>query len=191
MTTTNRIWCDLETTGLDETAPGAAILEIALVAVDNRLNEVAHWHTALRVSPRTLSEVQLNPRLLELHSNSGLWGVLQQDAQQMRKPEYGGLPLAQEAEAIALQFMQAYAPPNLTPIGGANSGFDLRWLRRCMPHLAERFHYRPYDTNAFFLTEEWLLGGASAKVNAAHRALDDCRASIETVRRFFGAGRAA
>ncbi len=83
------------------------------------------------------------------------------------------------------------APSDMDPfteeaLRAANPAFDLSWIRKHMPPLASRFHYRPFDTNAFHMASAWLAGTPMAKTGARHRALDDCRQSIGVVRSFFG-----
>lgn len=198
MTSPNWIWLDLETSCLDERESHAFILEIALVAVDARLNEVAHWTSPVKFPRGDLVDVLRTGGTLELHSNSGLFGELQgSDGRADLVFEAGGFPTLEQAEAVAIQFMQAYAPPTFYPDGrvregsplcGSNVGkFDWPWLRLKMPKLAAMFHYRAYDTNAFFMSEQRFGGGPSVKSETRHRALVDCRQSIETVREFFGA----
>lgn len=182
----NFIWLDLETTGLDPRGPNAEILELGLVAVSPRLEVVGHWHSAIRPSPAALAHVQQDARLLRMHSDSGLWGVLLQDAQTMRNTEHGGLPILSAAVAVALQFVQHFAPGATSPLCGANPSFDRSWLRALAPALADAFHYRHYDTNFCFLSEHWLAGTPSVKGEVRHRALADCMQSINTVRRFYG-----
>jgi oligoribonuclease (3'-5' exoribonuclease) len=181
----NFIWCDLETNGLDPLKPDALILEIALVAVAIGLNEVAHWHSPIIPSVGNWFST-LPPELVEMHSNSGLLGELRGPRSVLRF-EAGGLPTLAQAEEVAMQFMQAYGgEPKFTYIAGANPAFDLSWIRKHMPHLATRFSYRPFDSNAFHMASAWLSGAPMAKTGVRHRALDDCRQSIGVVRSFFG-----
>lgn len=196
----NWIWVDLETTCLDERHPDAAILEIGLVAVDARLNEVAHWSSPIKFHHGDLAACLTRNGTFEMHQNSGLYGELIGERSHLLF-EAGGLPTLAEAEAVACQFVQTFAPPVFlprrdgtgeymaagSPICGANVGkFDAIWLRAKMPKLAAMFHYRCFDTNAFFMSEQRFGGGPSTKGEVRHRSLDDCRQSIDTVRRFFG-----
>lgn len=191
----NWVWIDLETTCLDERSPDAAILEIGLVAVDARLNEVAHWASPVKFFHGDLTDCLRRGGTLELHSNSGLYGELHSSPRIHIDFQAGGLPTLAEAEAVAMQFVQAYAPPVLrtdgsvelgSPLCGANVGsFDRAWLRQHMPKLAAMFHYRAYDSNFCFMSEQRFGGWPSVKAETRHRALDDCRQSINTVRKFF------
>lgn len=180
----NLVFIDLETTGLDHDAPGAEILEIALVAVDARtLTEVAHWHTPVKARCHT---GEWHPRVVEMHQDSGLLAELRGPRSHLRH-EAGGLPTLAEAEAVALQFMAAYAggvDGVPSPMCGANVGsFDRQWVRRFMPKLDQAFHYRCLDSNAQFLVGSFVFGLSTSKDHTEHRALSDARASVDTLRK--------
>lgn len=180
----NFVWLDLETNGLDPLRADALILEIALVAVGPDLNEVAHWHAPV-IPTRGDWFSTLPPELVEMHSNSGLLGELR-GARALTRFEAGGLPTCAQAEQVALQFVQQFAGGGQCTIAGANPAFDLNWIRAHMPRLASQIHYRTFDTNAFHMAQAWMTGQSMVKTAVRHRSLDDCRASIDVVRRFFG-----
>lgn len=182
---------DTESTGLDERAPGAQLLEIALVAVDRRLQEVAHWHSPIKVHRGDFPNC-LDPYVLEMHSNSGLMAELR-GGRGYTTFEAGGLPTEAEAEAVALQFVAAYgaAPdsrgrPAAIMVGANIGAFDRQWLKARTPRLNAAFHYRSVDSNFTFLSEQFLLGGPTEKGETRHRALDDARQCLGTLRRYFG-----
>ncbi len=190
------IWIDLETPDLDPEA--GQPLEIGLIAVDAQLNEVAHWGSAIKPFHGDLVGLLDRCGTLEMHQASGLLAELT-GARSLLRFEAGGLPTLAEAEAVACQFVEAFAPPVFaprrdgkgqymvasSPMCGANVGFDRAWLKRHMPKLAAMFHYRNYDTNFSFMSEQRFGGGPSEKTEVRHRALDDCWQSIAGVRKFF------
>lgn len=185
------IFLDLETTGLDATA--GDILEIGLVAVDRRLQEVAHWASPVKPSRGdSLAPPRMVDRVREMHAGNGLLGELVSERVHLRF-DAGGLPTCAEAEAVACRFVRQFGPPpdaSSRPTAimcGANIGsFDRQWLKVHMPALEAMFHYRSVDTNFTFLSEQFLTGGPTLKGETRHRALDDCRQAIASVRRFFG-----
>lgn len=190
------VFVDLETGGPDplhgEHDPKGQILEIALVAVDNRLNEVAHWTSPIK--PLGVDwRVIMPPRVIQMHDGSGLTREINKrthplDAKPFDGTPQGGLPTEAEAEAVCIQFMQAYAPGRTSPMCGANVGaFDRRWLKARMAGLEACFTHRCLDSNFCFLADQFFGGQASVKGETRHRALDDARQAIQTVRRFFGA----
>ncbi len=182
----NLIFIDLETNVLDQNAPGAELLELALVAIDARtLQEIAHYTTPLNARCHT---GEWDPDVVEMHSNSGLLQELR-GPRALLKTEAGGLPHVHQAEAVALQFMAQYAPVDdrgrgTSPMCGANVGpFDRQWVRKFMPKLDLAFHYRCLDTNDAFLIEQHVFGLVSEKDVCAHRALSDARQSVDTLRK--------
>lgn len=182
----NLVFIDVEaagpgkTGGLDPHTLGAEILELALVAVDARtLTEIGHWSTVLNAKAHW---TEWDPYVQDLHTNSGLLKELK-DGRQHLLHAAGGHPYVHEAEEIALQFMAQFAPDQSSPMCGANVGsYDRRWLRKFMPKLEAAFHYRCLDTNGFFLVDQLVFGLVTQKTVAAHRALADCRQSIDTLR---------
>lgn len=177
---THLIFIDIETTGLDPNAPGVEILELALVAVEPRtLAEVARWSTPIR-SRCHIGEWP--PRVVEMHTDNGLLQELRGERAVLAF-DSGGLPHLHQAEAVALQFMAQFAPDQSSPMCGANVGsFDRQWLRKFMPKLDAAFHYRCLDTNFAFLVESYVFGRAQQKPVCNHRALDDARQSVQTLR---------
>jgi oligoribonuclease (3'-5' exoribonuclease) len=185
------IFLDLETGGPDPLYggldPKGQILEIALVAVDNRLNEVAHWTSVIRPSCVDW-RIIMPPRVIEMNDGSGLTRDIQRHEPHAVPFAQGGLPTEAEAEAVGCAFMAQYAPGRSSPMCGANVGrFDARWIYRRMPRLYGAFNHRCIDTNFAFLTEQFFANAPSFKGETRHRALDDARQSIATLRRFFGA----
>lgn len=183
------IFLDLETTGLDPDAGG--ILEIGLVAVDRTLTELAHWASPVKPSHGDWLSL-LDGYVYEMHSGSGLLGELTSERVHL-KFEAGGLPDLKQAEAVAVAFVQQFGPPQdsrgrpTAIMCGANVGsFDRGWLRVHMPALDAAFHYRSLDSNFCFLAEQFLTGGPVTKGETRHRALEDARQSVDTVRKFFG-----
>jgi oligoribonuclease len=183
------IFLDIETTGLD--AATGCILEIGLVAVDRQLQDVAHWASPVK-PPHGDWLSRLDPYVREMHAGSGLLGELTGE-RGLLKFEAGGLPTLAEAEAVACQFVKQFgSPPDergrpRAIMCGANIGsFDRQWLRMHMPALEGMFHYRSVDTNFTFLAEQFLTGGPTLKGETRHRALDDSRQAIASVRGFFG-----
>ncbi len=171
------IFCDCETTGLDENKDH--ILELALVAVElPTFREVAHyvsvvvppmWPTVLR---------NMHERVCRMHAASGLLAEIAQT--EGERPVH-----LVEGEAIA--FVQQWAPQTLswhTPLAGANPDFDRRFLRKRMPKLHARFHYRSFDVRAFTQLQDWVFGVEHRE--SPHRALADCRKAISDVREFIG-----
>lgn len=178
------VWLDYECSCLDENDPRAELLEIAMVAVEPRtLRELGAWTTPLKSRVFT---GEWRPEVVEIHTASGLLAELRSGRQHL-KLEAGGFPTVLEAEAQAIGFLGYYGALGQSPICGANPGFDKAWMRKHMPRLADSFHYRVFDTNFCFQLERFIRGTDDyQKRDVAHRALADCRASIQTLRNFLG-----
>jgi oligoribonuclease len=180
----NLIFIDLETSGLDPAT--GEILEIGMLAVDPRtMRELAAWSTPLKAKCFT---GEWHPKVVEMHTASGLLAELRSGPQNL-KLAAGGFPDVREAEAHAVGFFngnRGRTDPGWSPLCGANPDFDRRWLERHMPALARCFHYRSFDSNFCWQLRQFVTGGGQEKVGVAHRALADCRQSIQTIREFLG-----
>ncbi len=183
----NLIFLDLETTGLDEAT--GEILEIGMLAVNPRnLQELAAWSTP--VNPSSGFYAKMDPRVVEMHTASGLLEELR-GPRSYTKLEAGGLPGLAQAEAWAIACFDNWGGATVdgkSPLCGSNPGFDRRWLRRWMPALEQRFLYRDFDSNFTFQLARFVFGQDTKKEHTHHRALADCRQSVQTIRTFLGGG---
>lgn len=167
-------WVDVETTGLDEES--GRLLEVALVATDDDLKEVAC--RSLVVCGPALTDVtgELDDfKVFAMHHKSGLLDEVGQSTATLTHVEH---------ELCA--FVAQYVPePGKTPLAGSTVGFDRRWLRRHMPVLESAFSYRSIDVSSITeLAKRWApaVYEGRPKAGAAHRALADVRDSIEYLR---------
>jgi oligoribonuclease (3'-5' exoribonuclease) len=185
------IFLDLETTGLHPNAPGADILEIGMLAVEvPSFREINAW-SSLVVELDRLSDLQrgADDYVRKMHTENGLWADLEAAVVASRKPG-GRLPRYLDVQQAALAFYNKHASGRRVYLCGAKPSFDRGWLDAKMPQLAKKFHYRDFDTNAFFILREYLFG--AEKSGQTHRVLDDCRQAVRVVhdhfdlmRRFF------
>jgi oligoribonuclease len=160
----NIAWLDLETTGLDEQAPGASIVEIGVIITDENLKTVneATWI----VSPR--AGVIFDDMAWEMHDQSGLIADL----------EFGLDIVRVEQEAEEFIVTHCDEPPEM---GGNTLGFDRRWLAAQAPRLGDAFHYRNLDVSVLrSFARRWRpeLTANEPKGEPPHRALPDLRNSI-------------
>jgi oligoribonuclease len=91
-----------------------------------------------------------------------------------------------EAEAQMLAFIAAHVPNKDRPVLAGNSIHqDRRFVRRYMPKLDKRLHYRMVDVSTVKeLARRWypaVVAKQPAK-KETHRALDDIRESIDELR---------
>lgn len=189
------IFLDLETTGLYANEPGADILEIGMLAVDvPSFREIDSW-SSLVVEPDRLADLLkgADDYVRKMHAENGLLADLEAVAASFRQTQAAGiLPRYFDVQQAAIQFYLKHAAGRKVYLAGAKPSFDRSWLDVKMPQLAKKFHYREFDTNAFFILREYLFG--AEKCGQRHRVLDDCRQAVKVVhehfdlmRRMFGA----
>lgn len=178
----NVIFLDLETTGGigKELKKDHLILEIGLLAVDvPSFSEVASWSSPIRWDQHQITQ-RAGDFVLNMHTKNGLIGEIINHPQKHNSFEHGGLPIVSQAETVALQFLEACGGKDIE-LCGAGPEFDRDFLEIHMPKLAERFHYRNFDTNAFWLLRKYMGDWDGAKEQQPHRALPDCRRELQAV----------
>jgi oligoribonuclease len=167
------LFLDLETTGLNPQDPGAAILEVAMVACQvPTFREIDHFTTPV-ARPYQGGDVLTgcDDYVRKMHTESGLAAEIA-----------SGMP-RKDAEQAAIAFYNKHCSGARVYLGGSNPDFDRRWLDFHMPALAKKFHYRNLDINSLFILKEYLIG--REKSGTAHRALADCRQAIQGVHDHF------
>jgi len=166
------VWLDMEMTGLDPDKE--RIIEVATILTDGNLVEIA-----------------TGPDLV-IHQADEVLDAM--DA--WNKTHHGGSGLIDRvktsevtdamAEEQTLAFIDAHAGPKDRPVLAGNSIHqDRRFIRRYMPRLDARLHYRMVDVSAIKeLARRWYpaIVNKSPPKNDTHRALDDIRESIEELR---------
>lgn len=169
------VWIDLETTGLDPSAPGAAILEWALVlAADDDPDDLAPvecFSSPVRRKDTATLRGQASLAVREMHDRNGLWLAC-------ASPEAASLA---DGEAAMLEVVErlTVSPTSRVTIAGSSVHFDHAWLRVHMPRLAARLSHRVFDVSTLTAAAEY-VGGLSrdAMPPPAHRALDDVLGSL-------------
>src|SRR5690606_9665840 len=104
--------------------------------------------------------------------------------------EAGGFPTLAQAQQLAVEFFFANGGASAagkSPLCGANTqDFDRNWLRSRMPELERCFGHRAFDSSAFWQLRDVITGTVRESSSTAHRALDDCRESVQAVRNAIG-----
>lgn len=184
------LFLDLETTGLLPNAPGANILEIGMLAVEvPTFREIDSWSSVivdigqLGRPGAPIGDVLAgcDDYVRKMHTESGLHADLVAAAEAARAG--GDYPRLFDVQQAALAFYNKHASGRRVYLGGANPDFDRRWLEYHMPALAKKFHYRGFDTNAFFILREYMSG--AEKSGQRHRVLGDCRQAVNVVHEHF------
>jgi oligoribonuclease len=167
------VWLDMEMTGLDPDRE--RIIEVAAIITDGQLGELATGpDLVIHQSDELLAAMDDWNR--KHHTASGL-------VDRVRASEV----TEADAEAQLLAFIQAHVPsPKDRPVLAGNSIHqDRRFIRRYMPKLDARLHYRMVDVSTIKeLARRWYPQALTKQPpkNDTHRALDDIRESIDELR---------
>lgn len=158
------LFIDLETTGLHPI--GGAILEIAIIVTDNKLNELETYATAIFQDKFTLDGMADWP--LQTHSNSGLLNEVRASKVNTKQVENAVLDI------LARHWTGIEKPI----ISGSSVHFDKNWISVHMPNLNKRLHYRIIDTSSFMEALRLFHGIEPEHKIVAHRALADIKESV-------------
>lgn len=181
-------WVDIETTGTED---HDILLEVAVIVTDNDLNELGMFSSfIIDCDPRNLTRAD-RPRTKdsdipcwEQHFDSGLvMNLIEEFGRDNVKPTPGVV------EDGIVRFLNKHGVyegmKNLAPLCGSSVHFDRRFLRRSMPKLISLLHYRNIDASGIReCARRWSPELEIPEIEAAHRAVDDLRDSIELLRFF-------
>lgn len=173
------VWLDLEMTGLNTAQD--AIIEIATIITDNRLNIIAEGPELAIYQPESVL-AGMDKWNIKQHTKSGL----------IERVKSSTID-EEAAEAQTLEFIMQYVPPQKSPICGNSICQDRRFLARLMPKLEHYFHYRNLDVSTVkVLAKHWapaLFKAYKKDSKGNHRAMFDVKESIAELRyyqeRFF------
>ncbi len=166
------VWMDMEMTGLD--AEKERIIEVAVIITDGNLTEVAAGPELVIKQPDEILDA-MDAWNNKHHNGSGL--IARVKASEVTD---------ELAEEQILTFINAHAGAKDRPVLAGNSIHqDRRFIRRYMPRLDARLHYRMVDVSTIKeLARRWYpaIVSKSPQKKDSHRALDDIRDSIDELR---------
>jgi oligoribonuclease len=166
------VWLDMEMTGLDPERE--RIIEIATILTDGQLTEIAVG-PELVIHQDDAILAQMDDWNTKHHGGSGL-------TQRVKESTISDA----DAEAQTLAFINAHVGAKDRPVLAGNSIHqDRRFIRRYMPGLEKRLHYRMVDVSTIKeLARRWFpqVIAKQPQKKDTHRALDDIRESIDELR---------
>ena len=151
-------------TGLDPQKD--KILEVAAIATDMRLNEIATYEAVVKVD----EEVMKNRMVGEF------WEKNSKSRDALMAQNQDGKPVA-EVERELLEFVEQNFGQEIY-LAGNSIHQDRKFLELQMPELNKKLHYRMLDVSAWKIYFENALKKKFVKPEN-HRALDDINGSIE------------
>ncbi len=157
------LWIDLEMTGLDPNKD--RILEVAAIATDMELNEIARFETVVKV-PESLMKERMVGDFWDKNHESRDALIAQNKTGQSTK----------EVEKSLLGFLDQHFGEEIY-LAGNSIHQDRKFIEREMPEFNKKLHYRMLDVSAWKIYFENALNKKYIKPEN-HRALSDVEGSI-------------
>ena len=154
-------------TGLDPTKD--KILEVAAIATDMELNEIAHYEAIIKV----------DDKLIKSRMVGDFWEKNSTSRDALIAQNADGKPVA-EVEKSLLAFLDKYFSKTIY-LAGNSILQDRKFIEHEMPELNKKLHYRMLDVSAWKIYFENALNKKFIKPEN-HRALDDISGSIEELK---------
>ena len=161
------LWLDLEMTGLDPKKD--KILEVAAIATDMKLNEIATYEAVVKVSDK----------LIKSRMVGEFWEKNAKTRDALIEQNKSGKPV-KEVERELIEFLDKNFKSEIY-LAGNSIHQDRKCLEAEMPELNEKLHYRMLDVSAWKIYFENALNKKFTKPEN-HRALDDINGSIEELK---------
>lgn len=161
------LWVDLEMTGLEPEKD--KILEVAAIATDMSLNEIARYEATIKNSERFMKKRMVGD----------FWENNKESRDALFAQNKTGKP-AKEVEKELIEFLDKNFGKEIY-LAGNSIHQDRKFIEREMKEFNKRLHYRMLDVSAWKIYFENALNKKFTKPEN-HRALDDINGSIEELK---------
>lgn len=172
------LWLDLEMTGL---IPGKdKILEVAAIATDWDLNEIASFEAVVKVNEKIIKDRMVG-EFWEKHPESRDGLIAQNQAGEPAKVVEKSLLdfIDQNFKKQSIDNDSKYKDKII--LAGNSIHQDRKFIDIEFPELSKHLHYRMLDVSAWKVYFEGAKGEKFVK-RELHRALDDIKGSIEELK---------
>ena len=147
--------------------------EVAAIATDFDLKEVARFEAVVKVSPRLMKKRMVGE----------FWEKNAESRDGLMKQNASGKPAA-EVERELIKFLDENFGDEIY-LAGNSIHQDEKFIEREWPNLRKRLHYRMLDVSAWKIYFENALNKKFTK-REMHRALDDIEGSIDELKYYLG-----
>ena len=161
------LWIDLEMTGLDPEKD--RILEVAAIATDMDMNEIADYRAVVKVDNKLMRERMVG-KFWDKNTKA-------RDALFAQNAEGRSI---KEVEKELVEFVSKNFG-KVVYLAGNSIHQDRKFIEREMPELNSKLHYRMLDVSAWKIYFENALKRKFEKPEE-HRALDDIKGSMEELK---------
>ena len=161
------LWVDLEMTGLSPAED--RILEVAAIATDWEMNEIATYTAVVKVDDALIKERMVGE----------FWEKNKASYDALVAQNADGRP-SKEVEKDLLKFVEENFGDTVY-LAGNSIHQDRRFIENEWPELNAKLHYRMLDVSAWKIYFENARGERFIKPDN-HRALDDIRGSMEELK---------
>ena len=155
-------WLDMEMTGLFPEKD--VIIEVGAIITDKNLKELDSYHNVVKQKQKYLEAMDSWNQ--KCHRKSGLYSLVPEGKSQ------------HQAEQDLLSLLEAHFQPDEHIVLAGNCIYqDRSFIKKYMPSLDKKLHYRMLDVTAWKLIAQ--QKGLIFEKQNKHRALDDTRESIK------------
>lgn len=187
-------WClgrivvlDAETTGLWDPAKPPLPLELAMIVTTGDLEEIGRFGSVVGWSRTEFVRAGIHPEAEKMHDASGLMDQIgmhwigRRVRPGIKEIERRMIDLLDETQRLPDGEWDS------TPIvwaGASSSALDRPLIRRYMPELYRKIHYRTIDISSERLVfKNWLNLDLERDYVSVHRAMKDCEDALNCLRR--------